>query len=255
MAMATASPLAMTDGQRADLETMARSRSLAHRKVVLAKALLLAADGVGTNEAARRCDTSDVSAARLASTVQNGGCGGGRAVCVGMGTQVVPPRGHHCCRSTRHLARQARRRFDTLDDKAHGRAFRDRQGHRGSNLAGPQLETLEDRDLQALGRPDFEEKLVDLHVPEHLDVDVVLDNLSAHKAPAVTEWLAHPKRARHLHFTPTSFSWLNLVERFFNELTQRRLPRGVFTSVSQLVQLAADADPGSLDPFHLLEEH
>ena len=56
-------------------------------------------------------------------------------------------------------------------------------------------------------------KLIDLHVPRYLEVDVVLENLSAHKAPAVAKWLAHPRTKRwHLHFTPTSCSWLNLVE-------------------------------------------
>jgi transposase len=79
-------------------------------------------------------------------------------------------------------------------------------------------------------------KLIDLHVPRHLDVHVVLDNLSAHKAPEVATWLDHPKRARwHLHFIPTSSSWLNLVERWFKELTDRRLRRGVFTTVGNLV--------------------
>ena len=79
-------------------------------------------------------------------------------------------------------------------------------------------------------------KLIDLHVPKHLEVHVVLDNLSAHKAPPVAKWLADPKRARwHLHFTPTSSSWLNLVERWFGELTERRLRRGVFTSVPDLI--------------------
>ena len=57
----TAPPLAMTDEQRAALKTMARSTTLGHRKVVQAKALLLAADGVGTNEVARRCHTSNES--------------------------------------------------------------------------------------------------------------------------------------------------------------------------------------------------
>jgi len=80
-------------------------------------------------------------------------------------------------------------------------------------------------------------KLIDLHVPRHLDVHVVLDNLSAHKAPEVAEWLAHPKRARwHLHFTPTSSSWLNLVEGWFHLLTERRLRRGTFSSVDELVE-------------------
>ena len=80
-------------------------------------------------------------------------------------------------------------------------------------------------------------KLIDLHVPKDLEVHVVLDNLSAHKAPPVAEWLAHPKRARwHLHFTPTSSSWLNLVEGWFSLLTKRRLQRGVFHSVDALIE-------------------
>ena len=79
-------------------------------------------------------------------------------------------------------------------------------------------------------------KLIDLHVPADLDIHVVLDNLSAHKAPEVQKWLAHPKRKRwHLHFIPTSSSWLNLVERWFKELTDRRLRRGTFTSVPALI--------------------
>ena len=56
------------------------------------------------------------------------------------------------------------------------------------------------------------------------------------RRPRSPEWLAHPKRARwHLHFTPTRSSWLNLVERWFNELTDRRLRRGAFTSVAALI--------------------
>ncbi|HWF20827.1 MAG TPA: IS630 family transposase [Acidimicrobiales bacterium] len=83
-------------------------------------------------------------------------------------------------------------------------------------------------------------KKIDKAVPRSLDIHVVLDNLSAHKAPEVTEWLAHPRRARwHLHFTPTSSSWLNLVERWFKELTDRRLRRGTFTSVPALIEAIA----------------
>jgi transposase len=80
-------------------------------------------------------------------------------------------------------------------------------------------------------------KWIDLHVPAHLDVHVVLDNLSAHSAPPVAEWLAHPKRKRwHLHFTPTSSSWLNLVEGWFAQLTNRRLRNGSFDSVAALIE-------------------
>ena len=65
---------------------------------------------------------------------------------------------------------------------------------------------------------------------------MALDNLSAHTAPEVAQWLAHPRRARwHLHFTPTPSSWSNLVERWFKHLTDRRLRRGIFTSVSNLI--------------------
>ena len=80
-------------------------------------------------------------------------------------------------------------------------------------------------------------KLIDLHVPKGLEIHVVLDNLAAHKAPPVAEWLANPKRARwHLHFTPTSSSGLNLVEGWFSLLTKRRLRRGTFSSVDALVE-------------------
>jgi transposase len=78
-------------------------------------------------------------------------------------------------------------------------------------------------------------KWIDLHVPADLEVHVVLDNLSAHRAPPVAEWLAHPRRERwHLHFTPTSASWLNLVEGWFAQLTNRRLKQGTFDSVAAL---------------------
>ena len=80
-------------------------------------------------------------------------------------------------------------------------------------------------------------KWIDLHVPRDLDVHVVLDNLSAHSAPPVAKWLAQPARDRwHLHFTPTSSSWLNLVEGWFAQLTNRRLRRGSFNSVAALTE-------------------
>ena len=76
---------------------------------------------------------------------------------------------------------------------------------------------------------------IDATVPHGLAVHVVLDNLSAHKAPEIQKWLSHKDRRRwHLHFTPTSSSWTNLIERWFKELTDRMLKRWVFTSVPQL---------------------
>ena len=70
-------------------------------------------------------------------------------------------------------------------------------------------------------------------VPADLDVHIVLDNSSTHKTPAIGRWLAaHPRFV--LHFTPTSSSWLNLVERWFAELTSKLLKRGAHRSVRAL---------------------
>ncbi|WP_416531566.1 IS630 family transposase [Streptomyces coelicoflavus] len=74
---------------------------------------------------------------------------------------------------------------------------------------------------------------LDREVPADLDVHLILDNYVTHKTPAIKKWLlAHPRF--HLHFTPTSASWLNLVERWFAELTQKKLKRGVHRSVQAL---------------------
>jgi transposase len=72
-----------------------------------------------------------------------------------------------------------------------------------------------------------------------VSVHVVLDNYGTHKTPAVKRWfLRHPEY--HLHFTPTSASWLNQVERFFARITEDRIRRGVFTSVPQLERAIHD---------------
>ena len=74
---------------------------------------------------------------------------------------------------------------------------------------------------------------MDASVAPRLDIHVVLDNLSAHKAPAVQRWLLRHPRVQ-FHFTPTYASWLNLVERFFGLLTEKALRRGSHTSIPQL---------------------
>ena len=76
-------------------------------------------------------------------------------------------------------------------------------------------------------------KLIDAAVPKDLDLHLVLDNYATHKTPAIHQWLLkHPRF--HLHFTPTSSSWLNLVERWFAELTNRKLRRSAHRSVTEL---------------------
>lgn len=74
---------------------------------------------------------------------------------------------------------------------------------------------------------------IDAAVPPDLEIHLVMDNYGTHKTALIQRWLA--KRPRyHVHFTPTSASWLNLVERFFAELTNRQLRRGVFRSTEEL---------------------
>jgi transposase len=60
-----------------------------------------------------------------------------------------------------------------------------------------------------------------------------VDNYATHKHPEVQAWLAEHKRF-HMHFTPTSSSWLNMVERFFRDITDKRIRHGIFTSVPEL---------------------
>jgi transposase len=94
-------------------------------------------------------------------------------------------------------------------------------------------------------------RTIDREVPNGLQIHLILDNYATHKHPNVQAWLAkHPRF--HLHFTPTSSSWLNLVEIFFGKLTAKAIRRGVFKSVPDLIEAidayltATNTDP---EPF------
>ena len=76
-------------------------------------------------------------------------------------------------------------------------------------------------------------KEIDAQIPEGLDVHIVMDNYATHKTPKIKAWLAR-RPHYHVHFTPTSASWINQVERWFAELTRKQIQRGVHTSVRQL---------------------
>ena len=92
---------------------------------------------------------------------------------------------------------------------------------------------------------------IEAHVPPDLDVHLVLDNSATHKTKLIRNWLA--KRPRyHVHFTPTSASWINQVERWFALLTQRALRRGVHRSVAELehdIHAFIDATNAEPKPF------
>ena len=323
MPVLTVSPLAMTDDQRSRLEGMARSHTLGHRKVVQARALLMAADGVATNEVARRCGTTDTSVRAWRRRFGVDGVDGVGRIAKGRGrkswvepgtvaevvrvTQNELPDDGSTHWSTRRLADRvgvgkdtvARiwrdhelkpwkvDRFKISDDprfeeklvdvvglylnppqRAVVFAFDEKTQCQALDRTQPSLPMKRGRagtmthDYKRHGTTDLFAalniatgqvlydtrkkhtakdvvaffKLIDLHVPNNLEIHVILDNLSAHKAPEVTEWLAHPKRARwHLHFIPTSSSWLNLVERWFKELTDRMLRRGAYSSLANMI--------------------
>jgi len=94
-------------------------------------------------------------------------------------------------------------------------------------------------------------RIIDREVPKGLQIHMICDNYGTHTHPHVKKWLAkHPRF--HLHFTPTSSSWLNLVERWFRELTDKAIRRGVFHSVDDLVTAIEDylkANNDSPRPF------
>jgi transposase len=91
-------------------------------------------------------------------------------------------------------------------------------------------------------------KQIDTEVPAYADIHLILDNYATHKHPKVKAWLAkHPRF--HLHFTPTSASWMNLVERFFRDLSQDVILPGSFTSVQDLTaRIWAYLDERNLHP-------
>ena len=77
-------------------------------------------------------------------------------------------------------------------------------------------------------------RTIDREVPKGLEIHLILDNYATHKHKNVQKWLAkHPRF--HLHFTPTSSSWLNMIERWFGKLTDKAIRRGVFHSVPDLI--------------------
>jgi len=82
-------------------------------------------------------------------------------------------------------------------------------------------------------------KVIDQVTPVGQEIHLIADNYATHKHPKVQKWLARHLRF-HIYFTPTSSSWLNMVERFFRDLTQNRLRRGVFRDVEELIMAIGD---------------
>lgn len=325
MPVMVAAALVVSDEQRAVLSGWARSSVESHRRVVQARGLLLAAEGVANEEIARRCSTTPDTVRRWRARFEVDGVAGVGVIAAGRGRKSWLPAGVTVAEvvrvtreespgdtSTHWTTRSLAERFGIGKDTV-ARIWRDHElkpwrvdtfklsnDRRfeeklvdvvGLYMNPPERAMVfcfdEKTQVQALDRTqpslpmkpgragtmthDYKRngttdlfaamdiatgkvlydcrrrhtgadvlaffKLIDLHVPRDLAVHVVLDNLSAHMGPEVTKWLDHHKRKRwHLHFIPTSSSWLNLVERWFKELTDKRLRRGRFTSVDELVE-------------------
>jgi transposase len=317
-----APPLTVTVDERAQLERMSRARSLPHRTVVAARALLLAADGVANNDIALSVGANPNSVRAWRQRFETDRVDGIGRVAPGRGAKPSLPEGTvaEVVRittkelpddgapqwTTRTLAKRLSISHDSVARiwKDHGLrpwkldTFKVSTDPRfeeklvdvvGLYMNPPERAVVfsfdEKTQVQALDRTqpslpmkkgrgttmthDYKRhgttdlfaamdvatghvlydtkdrhsskevlsffRFIDLHVEKDLDIHVVLDNLSAHKSESVMKWLDHPMRARwHLHFTPTSSSWLNLVESWFAQLTNRRLKNGTFTSVDQL---------------------
>jgi transposase len=324
MPFVTAPALPMSVEQRGELVRMSRSTSLAHRTVVQARGLLLAADGVANEKIARECGVDSDTVRRWRARFADQGVPGVGVIAHGRGRKPSIPPGtvaevvrltHQELPSdgstqwsTRSMAARvgigkdavariwadhglkpwlvdtfkisndprfedklvdvvglylnppARAVVFSFDEKTQCQALDRTQpslpmkkGRAGTmtsdykrngtidlfaamNLATGQVMTdLRKTHTGADVLRFF--KQIDASVERGLGVHVVLDNLSAHSTPEIMKWLAHRDRRRwHLHFTPTSSSWLNLIERWFKELTDKRLRRGVFTSVPDLTE-------------------
>ncbi len=82
-------------------------------------------------------------------------------------------------------------------------------------------------------------RIIERSTPQHLELHLIMDNYAIHKTKAVQKWLKKHPRV-HFRFTPTSASWLNQVKRFFAQITDKRIRRGVFRSVPKLQQAIMD---------------
>ena len=317
-----AAALPVTDEQRVELEKIAASSSLPHRRVTQARALLWAGEGVANEEIARRCGVDSDAVRRWRSRFVEQGTAGVGVIAKGRGRRPSLPPGTvaEVLRITRdELPADGATHWSTRSLAARVGIGKDAVA---KIWADHNLKPWKVKTFKISNDPRFEEKLVDVvglylnpperavvfsfdektqcqaldrtqpslpmkpgragtmthdykrngtidlfaamnvatgevltdlrkghtgadvlrffkqidaSVPRGLDVHVVLDNLSAHSTPEIKVWLAHKNRRRwHLHPTPTSSSWLYLVERWFKELTDKRLRRGIFTSVADL---------------------
>ena len=275
--------LEMSAGQREVLESLARSQSGAHREVVRAKALLMAADGVANTAIAASLSVSPASVKSWRDRFTEEGLaklgqvrkGRGRKPSIPQSTideildltQNYRPQGetHWSCRTMEKLidvvglylnppekaivlCADEKSSVQALDRtqaslpmvKGRGETMTHDYKRHGTTTLFAALNVLTGMVIgQCMPHHRHQEwlkflKTIDREVPQDLAIHLILDNYATHKHQDVRTWLNNHPRF-HLHFTPTSASWLNLVERWFRELTDKALRRGAFHSVPDLI--------------------
>lgn len=231
--------LTLTVSQREVLETVARSQSGAHREVLRAKALLMAAEGLANTIIAGELSVAAGSVANWRARFAEEGLARFGRVRKGRGrkpsipqekideivdlTQNYRPKGqtHWSCRTMAEAAGVSK---DTVQRIWSARGLKP---YRGKTFTLSNDPRFEDKLVEVVGQrlprhrhQEFETFLrtIDREVPKDLDIHLILDNFATHEHEKVRTWLdKHPRF--HLHFMPTSSSWLNLVERRFREMT------------------------------------
>src|SRR5471032_1872592 len=270
--MKTARPIELSSKQRIELERMVRSQTLEVRAVRRAQIVLLAADGMANREIAAALGVGRVQVGRWRERFVQGGVAAieddlprsgrkprvDRAEIVRLTTQTTPEAATHW--STRTLARKAGVSDTTVlccDEKSQvqaldrtqpglplkrGRAATQTHDYKrhGTTTLFAALNTL---DGSVIARCDQHHRhsewldflrQIERETSKGKELHLICDNYATHKHPKVKEWLAkHPRIT--VHFTPTSASWLNMVERFFRDITTERLRRGVFRCLPDLI--------------------
>src|SRR2546428_600505 len=210
---AATAPTPVTDSQRQILQVLAKSHTAPQREVARAKALLLAADGVANTAIAARVGVSPTSVAAWRWRISRAGLDRTRA-----GEVMNEDRGGTKAYGCKGRCTSAE--FARLTVEA------------GVVVGQCAPGLRHDEFLRYLRR-------IDRAIPKRFQIHLILDNYATHTHEDVQRWLANHERF-HMHFTPTSSSWLNLVERWFRELTDKAIRRGVFRSVPELIAAIED---------------
>ncbi len=211
--MRRAQPVTLNTAQCKQLDRYARGRQVAVRLALRARIVLLAADGLENKQIAAQLGVSRQLVARWRTRFLESSIAG---------TQPGLP------------LKKGRGQTMTHDYKRNGTTtlFAALNSLDGSVIAECMPRHSHQEWLRFL-------RLIDRRTPKDKQLHLIVDNYATHKHAAVKRWLdRHPRF--HIHFTPTSASWLNMAERFFRDLTVKRLRRGVFRSVDELVAAIDD---------------